>query len=432
MRSKKQKLDFREKKPNWFSRKKTWQKVLIVIGLIVLVLGLAVGGYAAYQYSKLDKLDSLSEGELSCVDVDGYVNILLLGVDSRNMDDIQGTGADAIMILSLKEETGEVTLTSIYRDTYLKMADSDECHKITDINRIQGPEGLMKTLNEAMDLNISKYAVVNFKAVADLVNAVDGITVNVEDYEIEQLNKYTRQTAHNIGQKKYNTVSKAGEQTLEGVQAVSYGRIRKGVGDDFKRTERMRTVLNLVMEKLQLDSLSQLNKVMDAVLPNAQTNLGVKDMAILASKLKDFKITQGEGWPYAVTTGMLGSVSYVFADNVLDNVVQLHEKIFGQKNYDPSTTAQNVAALIEGNKSGAADQKTVDPVEEGNKDNPNKPETTDDNKSDNKNNNKDNNSNNNGNNNNNKNNNNNNGGGNVKPTPTPKPDPKPEPTPKPD
>ena len=282
------------------------------------MLGLAVGGYAAYQYSKLDRLDGKTEGELSCVDVNGYVNILLLGVDSRNMDDIQGTGADAIMILSLKEETGEVTLTSIYRDTYLKMADSDNCYKITDINRIAGPEGLIKTMNEAMDLNISKYVVVNFKAVADLVDAVDGITVNVEDYEIEQLNKYTRQTANNIGKKDYQTVSAAGEQTLEGVQAVSYGRIRKGVGDDFKRTERMRTVLNLVLEKLQLNSLSQLNKIMNAVLPNVQTNMGMSDMLILASKVKDFHITKGDGWPYTVTTGYLGEVSYVFADNILD------------------------------------------------------------------------------------------------------------------
>ena len=98
----------------------------------------------------------------------------------------------------------------------------------------------MKTLNQAMDLNISKLWVVNFKAVADLSRRqVGGIEVDVQDYEIQQLNKYTKETAENIGTKKYNLVKSAGVQTLEGVQAVSYGRIRKGVGDDFKRTERM-------------------------------------------------------------------------------------------------------------------------------------------------------------------------------------------------
>lgn len=89
-----------------------------------------------------------------------------------------------------------------------------------------------------MDLNISNYVVVNFKAVADLVDAVGGIEVDVQDYEIEQLNKYTIETAKNIGHDDYKLVESAGVQTLEGVQAVSYGRIRKGVGDDFKRTEK--------------------------------------------------------------------------------------------------------------------------------------------------------------------------------------------------
>ena len=89
MRSKTHKLEF-STKSNWFSRRTRWQKVLIIIGLVILMLGLAVGGYAAYQYSKLDRLDGKTEGELSCVDVNGYVNILLLGVDSRNMVDIQG------------------------------------------------------------------------------------------------------------------------------------------------------------------------------------------------------------------------------------------------------------------------------------------------------------------------------------------------------
>ncbi|MDD6042373.1 MAG: LCP family protein [Eubacteriaceae bacterium] len=353
----------------WFNRKKTWQKVLIIAMIVVLILVTAIGGYALFQYSKINRMD-LSDEELSCVDVDGYLNILLLGVDSRNMDDISGTGADAIMILSLKEETGEITLTSIYRDTYLKMADSDNCYKITDINRAGGPEALIKTLNQAMDLNISKYAVVNFKAVSDLVNAVGGITVDVEDYEIEQLNKYTKQTAYNIGQDDYQLVTQPGEQTLEGVQAVSYGRIRKGVGDDFKRTERMRIVINLVLDKLKLNDIKQLNGIMNAVLPNVQTNMKMRDMLILASKLTNFTITKGDGWPYEVTTGMLGGISYVFATDLEENVKQLHEKIFGREGYDPTQTVKDISALLNANRSGAANQQVVDPQEEANKDDP--------------------------------------------------------------
>ena len=229
----------------WFRNLKGWQKGILITLVVVLIIAV---GIATYVFAKLGMIDrvNIDEKELSCVDVDGYVNILLLGVDSRDMDNIEGSGADAIMILSLKEDTGEIRLMSVYRDTYLKFGDTDTYGKITDANRYGGPAMMMSSLNQAMDLNISKFAVVNFKAVADLVNAVGGITVDVQEEEIEQLNKYTIQTANNIGQKTYQLVEKAGEQNLEGVQAVSYGRIRKGVGDDYKRTERMRVVLTEV------------------------------------------------------------------------------------------------------------------------------------------------------------------------------------------
>lgn len=211
----------------WFGRLKGWQKGLL-IGLLVIII--IVAGIASYAFSKLGLLDrvELNEKELSCVDVDGYINILLLGVDSRDMDNIDGSGADAIMILSIKEETGEVKLMSVYRDTYLKFGDTDTYGKITDANRYGGPQMMIQSLNQAMDMDISKFVVVNFKAVADLVDAVGGITVDVQEEEIQQLNKYTIQTAENIGKESYNLVEQAGEQTLEGVQAVSYGRIRKG------------------------------------------------------------------------------------------------------------------------------------------------------------------------------------------------------------
>lgn len=171
----------------WFLKLKVWQKVLFVLAILILVLTVAIGGFALSKLSMVDKMN-LEKENLSCVDVDGYVNILLLGVDSRNMDDISGAGADAIMVLSLKEETGEVRLISVYRDTYMKFGDTDYYGKVTDANRNGGPEMMIKSLNQAMDLNIHQFVVVNFKMVADLVDSVGGITVNVEDYEIQLLN----------------------------------------------------------------------------------------------------------------------------------------------------------------------------------------------------------------------------------------------------
>lgn len=332
----------------WFGRLKGWQKGVLIGLIVVLIIAVGVGSYVLAKLGMIDRLH-IDETELSCVDVDGYINILLLGVDSRNMENIEGSGADAIMILSIKEETGEVKLMSVYRDTYLKFGDTDTYGKITDSNRGEGPAMVIKSLNQAMDLNINKFVVVNFGAVADLVNAVGGITVDVQEEEISELNKYTAQTAKNIGQKEYRLVEKAGEQELEGVQAVSYGRIRKGVGDDFKRTERMRIVLGKVFEKLKTMSIGELNKLLDTMLPHVKTNLSNSDMLGLATRLVDFNIKSGKGWPYEVTGGFINGVSYVFPDNLAENTIKLHQEMFGQKDYKPSETVQAISDTISSN-----------------------------------------------------------------------------------
>ena len=355
----------------WFCKREKWQKALIIVVAVLLVLALGIGGFALSKMSKLNRV-SLNERELGCVDVNGYINILLLGVDTRDMNHVEGAGADAIMILSIKEDTGEVKLMSVYRDTYVKMGDDDYYDKITNANRIGGPQLMIQSLNQAMDLNISKFVVVNFKVVADLVDAVGGITLNIEDYEIEQLNKYTIQTANNIGKEDYKLVEAAGEQTLEGVQAVSYGRIRKGVGDDYKRTERMRIVLSAVFEKLKVMKVSELNKMLDVMLPQVQTNLSMNDMLGLAGRLMDFNISSGAGWPYHVRGGSINGISYVFPNDLLTNTVELHEKMFGQEDYQATETVINMSNTIISNINASAknvkDIKTKDDDEKKDKD----------------------------------------------------------------
>jgi len=345
-----------QKAGRWYQSLKTWQKGLIIGTIVLIVLLVGIGSYVFSKLNMINRVE-LSDKKLSCVDVDGYVNILLLGVDTRDMTNIEGAGADAIMILSLKEETGEVKLMSIYRDTYLKMGEQDYYDKITNANRIGGPELMIKSLNQAMDLNISKFAVVNFKAVADLVDAVGGITVNVEDYEIEQLNKYTIQTAKNIGKESYQLVEAAGEQNIEGVQAVSYGRIRKGVGDDYKRTERMRIVLNKVFDKVKTLNVNQLNDLINLMIPQVQTNLSNKDIFSLAARLVDLNIQSGAGWPYDVTGGLLGGVSYVFPNNLYANTAELHEKMFGQEGYEPSAVVLSMSDTIIAQLNAEAERK---------------------------------------------------------------------------
>lgn len=331
------------------SEMQTWKKITLLV-VLVLVLAALIVGIAVYSYmgSLVDEMHEPTpeDYDLSLVDVDGYINILLLGVDSRDMENIKGTRSDMIMIASINKDTYDVKLTSVYRDTYLKLGDTSTYDKITHACSYGGPEMTMKSLNQAMDINLSNYIVVNFKTVADVVDAVGGITVDVQDYEIQQLNKYTKQTANNIGREDFQLVSAAGEQTLEGVQAVSYGRIRKGVGDDFKRTERMRIVVMKVLDKVKTMSFSQIKEIIDMAVPQVQTNLKMNDILALGIRLPSYSISSGAGWPYQWTTGTINKVSYVFPNGMANNTLQFHQDVFGQEDYVPSATVNAISNEI--------------------------------------------------------------------------------------
>ena len=333
----------------WFKQQERWKQIAIMVGTsivtLLLIIVIVVFGIFSSIFGDIFKA-SPDDYDLSLTAVDGYYNILLLGVDSRDMKDLEGTRSDAIMVVSISEDTSDVKILSVYRDTYLKMGETSTYDKITHSCVYGGPEMTMKSLNQALDLNISNYVVVNFKAVADLVDAVGGIEVNVEDYEIEQLNKYTIETANNIGCKNYKLVKKAGVQTLEGCQAVSYSRIRKGVGDDFKRTERMRTVVSLTMEKMKDMSFRDLRKMVKLLTPQVQTNISMRNVLALAIRLPQYNIIGTEGWPYHVTTGFVGGVSYVFPSDLADNTISMHQKFFGQTDYEPSSKVYEISNQI--------------------------------------------------------------------------------------
>lgn len=347
---------------DWFKGLATWKKITLLVAVIV-VLALLILGIMVYGYMN-DAVEQMHEAtpedyDLSLTDVDGYINILLLGVDSRDMENIKGTRSDAIMIVSINKDTNDVKIISVYRDTYLKMGDTSTFDKITHACAYDGPEMSMKSLNQAMDLNISNYVVVNFKAVADLVDAVGGITVDVQDYEIQQLNKYTIQTAKNIGRENYKLVEAAGTQTLEGVQAVSYGRIRKGVGDDFKRTERMRTVLTLVFNKMKTMSFSEIKGLIDMMIPQVQTNLDMNNILALSMRLPKFNIVGSVGWPYNVTAGYINKVSYVLPINLAANTTKLHQEVFLQEDYVPSATVTTISNELAARIQGARDNNEI-------------------------------------------------------------------------
>lgn len=352
---------------DWVKNLATWKKVTILVVLVIIlaaaIIAAMLAGYAEEQHQIMYE-ETPEDYDLSLTAVDGYINILLLGVDSRDMNNINGTRSDAIMVVSINEETNDVKIISTYRDTYLKMGDTPTYDKITHACVYGGPEMTMKSLNQAMDLNIQNYVVVNFKAVADLVDAVGGITVDVQDYEIKQLNKYTVQTANNIGREKYQTVTAAGTQTLDGCQAVSYSRIRKGVGDDFKRTERMRIVLTKTFNKMKTMSFSEIKGLIELMTPQVKTNLDMNNILALASKLPTFNIQGSVGWPYNVTVGFIGQLSYVLPVDLAGNAVKLHQEMFLQEDYVPSSGLYAISNELAARIQAARDAQEIENEED--------------------------------------------------------------------
>ena len=329
--------------------------------MFVLVIGAGVGAYI-YTNNMLNRLNKIDvdKDKLGIVDVDGYVNFLVMGVDSRDMNDSKGSRTDALILISLEEKTNKVKLTSIYRDTMLKIGDSDKYDKITHAFAYGGPANTVKSINQSMDINIDKFVVINWKTVVDMINAAGGVTLNIEDYEIDEMNQCTEETANVVGDGKYTPVTRSGKQTVDGYQAVGYGRMRYGVGDDIKRTERMRTVIEALLKKLKKSSPKKIDKVMKTTLPLIKTNIEKRDILSLATRVPKFKVTKSDSFPYEYTGGMIDGVYYLIPNTLKESVIDLHKKVFGQKVYKPSQKVKHISEKIENIANGS--NYVIDPT----------------------------------------------------------------------
>ena len=345
---------------------KIWQKILIA--LLVLVIGAGMGAYiyVNHMLDNLDKID-VDKDKLGIVDVDGYVNFLVMGVDSRDMNDFKGSRTDALILVSLEEKTNKVKLTSIYRDTMLKMGNTDKYDKITHAFAYDGPANTVKSINQAMDLDVDKFVVINWKTVVDMINAAGGVTLDIEDYEIDEMNRCTEETARVVGNGEYTPITSPGKQTVDCYQAVGYGRMRNGVGDDIKRTERMRIVIESLLNKLKKSSPKKIDKVLKTTMPLIKTNISKGDIFSLATRVPKFKVTKSASFPYNYTGGMIDGVYYLIPNTLRESVVELHKKVFGQKEYQPSQNVRQISQKIENISSGSnyqVDPSVVPPKDE--------------------------------------------------------------------
>lgn len=285
-RNKKKKRKY--KKKTWFTRLSKKGKAIFISSICVICAAVIAIPTVIFFKNFSYNHNPLNEDELGAVSAldAGVFNIALFGVDTREPGDFTGR-SDSIMILSIDSRNDKVKITSVMRDSFVPIGDS--YGKINSAYSQGGPTLAVRTLNTIFGLDIRDYATVNFFGMEDIIDAVGGVEIEVMENEIEggyRLNQLIlEQALHQKVEPKY--VENAGLQTLSGMQAVAWARIRyastaDGTTDDFGRTDRQRMVMNALFNKALNMSTSNYPKLIKAMLPYTQTSLTYSEIIKLA------------------------------------------------------------------------------------------------------------------------------------------------------
>ncbi|WEG11493.1 LCP family protein [Pullulanibacillus sp. KACC 23026] len=300
------------------------QKIFLIIGVVIGVFLLSIAGYGFYLYHSVsstaahvykpldgvtsDPLSKLSSSKLSskknltkvAASSNGIapnaINILLLGVDERAGD--KGR-SDTMIVASLNPEKKSMMLTSIPRDTRVKIAGHSGYSKINAAYSYGNESLAVQTVEKYLNIPISYYIKVNMEGLSSLVNAFGGVTVK-NDLDFTQNNFHY----------------KIGTLHLTGAEALAYSRMRyDDPQGDFGRNERQREVIeSLLDEGKSITTVPKINKLLGVVGNNVKTNLTLNDMKKLATNYRQCRqsITNYE---VQGTPKYLDGVSWVLVSN---------------------------------------------------------------------------------------------------------------------
>ena len=334
--------------------------------LICLFLGVR---YVKQKASLLNIDDSWNAEEMTNSNISvakeemmkGYWTVALFGVDSRNNSVGKGNMADVIIICNLNQETGEIKLVSVFRDTYLSVDDEGSYNKINQAYFRGGPRQAVEALNRNLDLEIDDYATFNWKAVADAINILGGVDVELSKAEFYYINAYITETVEATGVASVH-LKQAGMNHLDGVQAVAYARLRK-MDTDFARTERQRLIIQLCFDKLKKSNFSVVNNVMEVVFPQISTSVRFDDLIPLAKNVTNYTIGDTMGFPAARGDANMGSKGDCVIPQTLEsNVRDLHSFLFDDPNYEPSDMVKKISAKISADSDMYKEAKPIESV----------------------------------------------------------------------
>ena len=267
---------------------KTFFKVLIIIIIVLFILlNIMMWHYIGMVNIKEKGTRTVTNASIKDSSVR---NILLIGSDTRETD--KNGRTDTIILLSINKKSKEITMTSIMRDTYVEIVGKttngeniDQYGKINSAYVYGGAELLMDTIEHNFDVAVDDYMYVDFTAFIDIVDSVGGIELEISDEEAEGMIPQTMEV-NDILKRKHDAdiLTKGGKLNLNGYQALAYARLRYVGNADFERTERQRTVITKVIEKLKSNPL-KFNSFAKAAAGNISTNMSKLDMYFLCYKV---------------------------------------------------------------------------------------------------------------------------------------------------
>ena len=376
--AKKKNLTDRQKRVRRRRRRSTLSRVMFALEIIVLVV--LMGGL--FVYAKLGKLnhETINEEEIDVNEsvtenqvMKGYTTIALVGIDSRDDKLKSDWNSDTMIIASINNDTKKVKLVSVYRDTYLCLGEDEDGNNSYGLANSAyctgGAKKMINMLNKNLDMNISDFVTVNFQAVAETVELLGGIDVEMKKEEVVHLNNYCVETSEVTGMDYTPLEEIEGVQHLNGVQAVAYARIRKTSGNDFRRAARQREVIYKIVEKAKNSSIATLNTVLDKIFPMIYTSLTEKEILSMGMDMLSYDIEDQTGFPFDHLYGdtvkeAMDGVDCVLPITLESNVIKLHEFLYPEDSYVPSNEVKTYSQEII-DKSGFGEESRLEHSEDG-------------------------------------------------------------------
>ena len=352
----------------------------ILFGIEIFILLILIGG--VFIYAKLGKMN-FTDLDFSKIGVNtgvsdnnvmkGYTTIGLIGLDGRDGELKTGARSDTMIIASINNDTKKVKLVSVYRDTYLRIGEDSEgngqYNKANAAYAKGGPEQFLSMLNTNLDLNVTDFVSVDFQAVAEAVELLGGIDVELKEEEVVHLNNYCVETSKVTGMDYTPLEEKAGVHHLNGVQTVSYARIRYTSGNDFRRAARQREVIYKIVEKAKNSDIATLSKILDKVFPKVYTSFTKAEILQMGMSMMSYDIEDQTGFPFDHLYGervkdAMGGLDVVLPVTLESNVIKLHEFLYPEDSYTPSDEVKAYSQRIV-DKSGFGDESRLDHSEDG-------------------------------------------------------------------